>query len=166
MVAIFIFVAYSLTHSLNFPEHFFAKPPAYHFQNVFLSSFLNTATGATGRYRDEMKHFMDEILSKHNSSSNLHGNNNTGGPTSAPGFSGARRPFRESRFVKRHHLPHPQQQQQNHQPQHQGPLCDRNSESYRDTQMEHLYDETKRIQASLLADIKKLSKCFSEQRIF
>lgn len=35
---------------------------------------------------------------------------------------------------------------------------------WKDKQMEKLYEETKRIQASLLADIKKLSKGFSERR--
>ena len=121
----------------------------------------------TGRYKEEMKSFMDEIFSKRQQQNNSSTRDHQDASTSTPVFSATagcfRRPnfFRESRFIN----------QNNHSgatKKRQVLVCgERNSnDNWRDTQMDHLYDETKRIQASLLADIKKLSKSFAEQRRF
>jgi len=121
----------------------------------------------TDRYKEEMKSFMDEIFSKRQQQSNSSTRDHQDASTSTPVFSavagGFRRPnlFRESRFINHN----------NHSgatKKRQVLVCGErnNNENWRDTQMDHLYDETKRIQASLLADIKKLSKSFAEQRRF
>ena len=121
----------------------------------------------TYRYKEEMKSFMDEIFSKRQqsnlSSSTSSSRDHHDVSTSTPVFSamtgGFRRPnlFRESRFNNNSGATKKRQVL----------LCgERSNENWRDTQMDHLYDETKRIQASLLDDIKKLSKSFAEQRRF
>ena len=102
-------------------------------------------TMTTQKYRDEMKEFINELFSRHRMD----------GPSTVP----------TSAFYNGSGCDH---QQQSSATTRNYPRFRRRvlrEDMWKDKQMEQLYEETKRIQASLLADIKKLSKGFVDRTV-